>query len=135
MMARVKDPVGGHKTNALWLIAAAEFSATDKGDPIALTFTWDSATISSWSPCGRNIPATIATVALFLSFVARDRHQEDNDNPAPARCWQMTLEASSMMKEHPALISKTVLGMGDEGGIASGFKPQLEFVAFWSGIG
>ncbi len=78
---------------------------------------------------------TVAMVASSLSSVARSGHQEDDDYPALARRWRMTLATSLMTRERTALISETVLGMGDEGGMTSGFQPQLVFVAFRAGIG
>ncbi len=72
---------------------------------------------------------------MLLSIVARDGHQEDNNDTSPARRWQTTLAVLSKTREHPALVLKTVLEIEGEGGMASGFQPQLEFVAFWAGIG
>ncbi len=73
------------------------------------------------------MPVTVAMVASLLSSVAQKGHQEDDNYPV--------LATSSRTNERTALIFKNVLEIKDEGGMASGFQPQVELVAFWAGIG
>ncbi len=95
----------------------------DVGEHFALAPS--DASINAWSPHGRYTPATVAMIALSVSAVVRSCHQEDDYYPVLARRRETTL----------AVIFKTVLELKDKGGRASGFQPQLGFVAFRAGIG
>ncbi len=145
MRAGVDDPVGGRAQSAHRLAAASDFTATppsvargnhikDVGKQFVLAPA-DVTTISEWSPRGRTTPTTVTTVTSLLSSVAKEGHQEDDNYPALARCRETMLAASSRTNKRTALVFKTSLELKDEEGRASGIKPQLEFLAFWAGIG
>ncbi len=68
-------------------------------------------------------------VAALLSSKAREGHQEDDGDPPIDHRWKFRVDRGTA-NEHTALVSKTVLGMRGKGGITSGFKTHLEFVAF-----
>ncbi len=80
--ATVKDPIDKRLMSARQLITAAKIAATppsvarrhnidNVGKTIVIAFTLDAMTICEWSPRERHFPATVATVALSLSSMAR----------------------------------------------------------------
>jgi hypothetical protein len=65
-------------------VARLGYYVEDEGEPIALKqYTLDAATTNKWSQLEVS-PATITTVATSPSSVAREGHQEDEDDPPVA---------------------------------------------------
>ncbi len=95
----------------------------------------DATTFRPWFPRERLLLAIVATIASFLSSVAREGHLEDDGNPPVASRWHL-VELPDLLQKHPAIASKSVPGYVRDGGrVASAFKLMSNVLAFWLGIG